>query len=158
MTTNQAPSRAHPDTRAALLAYLDALALAEPLQERLWQEANLTLTQVTVMRFLREGSRTAGRLAELAGLSAASTSRLVDRLERRGLVSRRRDDEDRRLVEVCLTPEGERTLGESKVFRGSDLHLAVEAMTVEDRRRLTASLTRLVELTRSIALKREGRS
>jgi hypothetical protein len=44
------------------------------------------------------------------------------------------------------------------VFKGSALHRAVEAMTAEERRRLTVSLRRLVDLTRDIALQREGRS
>jgi DNA-binding MarR family transcriptional regulator len=146
------------ETKAALLAYLDALALAEPIQARLWQLAHLTLTQVSVLRHLRSSPHTAGRLGELAGLSATSISRLVDRLERRGLVSRKRDTEDRRMVEVHLEPAGERLLGEAKVFRGSELHHAVEAMSSDERRRLTASLARLVELTRELAVQREGRS
>ena len=157
VTTISAPVTAQSETKAALLAYLDALALAEPIQARLWQLAHLTLTQVSVLRHLRSGPQTAGRLAELAGLSATSVSRLVDRLEKRGLVSRKRDAEDRRIVEVQLEPAGERLLGEAKVFRGSDLHHAVEAMSADERRRLTASLTRLVELTRELAIEREGR-
>ena len=157
MTTIAAPVAA-PDTKAAVLAYLDALALAEPIQALLWQQAHLTLTQVLVLRHLRHGPQTAGRLAELAGLSAASTSRLIERLERRGLVRRRRDSEDRRVVEVHLETSGEKLLGESKVFRGSDLLRAIEAMSTEERKRLTASLTRLVELTRDIAAQREERA
>jgi DNA-binding MarR family transcriptional regulator len=73
-------------------------------------------------------------------------------------VSRRRDDEDRRQVEVHLEPAGERLLGEAKVFKGSDLHRAVEAMSSDERRRLTVALTRLVGLTRDIAAQREARS
>lgn len=153
-----APSETKAETKAALLAYLDTLALAESIQAMLWQQAHLTLTQVTVLRHLRMGPQTSGRLGELAGLSATSLSRLVDRLERRGLVSRRRDDEDRRMVEVHLEPAGERLLGEAKVFKGSALHRAVEAMSSEERRKLTASLSRLVDLTRGIALQRESRS
>lgn len=158
MTTIAAPVAAPNETKAALLAYLDALALAEPIQAHLWQLAQLTLTQASVLRHLRAGPRTAGRLGELAGLSPTSISRLVDRLERRGFVSRKRDTEDRRMVEVHLEPAGERVLGEAKVFRGSDLHHAVEAMSSEERRRLTTSLTRLVELTRDFAVRQEQRS
>lgn len=150
-----APAESKAETKAALLAYIDTLALAEPIQALLWQNAHLTLTQVVVLRHLRAGPLTAGRLGELAGLSATSTSRLVDRLERRGLVRRKRDDEDRRLVEVQLEPAGERLLGESKVFKGTDIHLAVEAMSSHERRDLTSALTRLVELARGIAAQRE---
>jgi DNA-binding MarR family transcriptional regulator len=158
VTTISAPVTAPSETKAALLAYLDALALAEPFQARLWQLSNLTLAQVSVLRHLHTGSQTAGRLGELAGLSPASISRLVDRLEKRGLVSRTRDTDDRRQVEVHLEPAGEKLLGEAKVFRGSDLHHAVEAMSSDERRRLIASLTRLVELTRELAVRREERS
>jgi DNA-binding MarR family transcriptional regulator len=154
VTTISAPVTAQSETKAALLAYLDALALAEPFQARLWQLSHLTLTQVSVLRHLRAGPQTAGRLGELAGLSATSISRLVDRLEKRGLVSRTRDLEDRRIVEVHLEPAGERLLGEARVFKGSDLHHAVEAMSSDERRRLTTSLTRLVELTREFAVRR----
>jgi DNA-binding MarR family transcriptional regulator len=156
MATISAPATTQLETKAALLAYLDAIALADPIQAHLWQLAHLTLTQLSVLRHLRSGPQTAGRLGELAGLSAASLSRLVDRLERRGLASRRRDTEDRRIVLVHLEPAGERLLGEAKVFKGSDLHRAVEAMSSEERRRLTAALTRLADLTRDIALQREA--
>lgn len=158
VSTISAPAAALTETKAAVLAYMDALALGEPFQALLWQQAHITLAQVIVLRHLRAGPLTAGRLGELAGLSAASTSRLLDRLERRGLVSRRRDDEDRRLVEVHLEPAGERLLGEAKVFKGSDLLHAVEAMSSDERRKLTASLGRLVQLTREMALRREAHS
>ena len=139
------------DTKTAMLAYVDALALAEPIQARLWQLGEITLTQVSVLRQLRDGPQTVGRLAHSVGLSPASMTRLIDRLERRGLVGRRRESDDRRVVEVRLEPEGEQLLGQAKVFRGSDLHQAVEAMTRDERRRLIAALKRLVELTREIA-------
>ena len=158
MTTTSAPS-AHPpasaEVKATLLAYLDALALAEPIQARLWQLAEITLTQVQVLRALREGPLALGRLGHANGLSATSVTRLVDRLERRGLVSRRRESEDRRLVQVHLASEGERLLGEIKVMRGSNLHQAVDAMTGEERRQLTAGLKRLVELARGAGVRDE---
>jgi DNA-binding MarR family transcriptional regulator len=137
------------EAKTTLLAYLDALALAEPIQARLWQIAELTLTQVQVLRALREAPRTLGKLGQEIGLSPTSVTRMVDRLERRGLVVRRRESDDRRLVQVHLEPAGERVLGQTRVMRGSNLHQAVEAMTPDERRRLTASLRRLVELARS---------
>ena len=149
VTTISAPAPAPAETKEALLAYLDALTLAEPIQAKLWQLAHLTLTQLMVLRELREGPKTAGRLGHAAGLTPASATRLIDRLEKRGLVRRRRQIEDRRCVEVTLEPKGERLLGEIKVFRGTNLHLAVGSMTPIERRRLTQSLQHLVELARS---------
>jgi len=155
---NTSVAVAAPDeTKATLLAYLDALALAEPIQARLWQLAELTLTQVQVLRTLRDGPQMLGKLGQANGLSATSVTRIVDRLERRGLVSRRRESEDRRLVQVHLEPAGERLMGEIRVMRGSDIHQAVEAMTGEERRQLTASLRRLVELARTATAHEEAR-
>lgn len=127
-----------------------ALTLAEPVQARLWQEAGITLTQLSVLRELRPGPQTAGRLGQGVGLSPASVTRLIDRLERRGLVSRRRESDDRRCVEIHLQPAGEMLLGEVRVLRGTALHRAVESMSADDRRRLAVALRQLVERTRSI--------
>lgn len=145
------------ETRAALLAYVDALTLAEPIQARLWQLAQLTLTQLSVLRELRNGAQTAGRLGEATGLSPTSITRLVDRLEGRGLVSRRRTSEDRRCVQVHLEPAGERLLGETRVLRGSALYTAVESMEPHERLQLTAGLRRLVELARAVEPPEKGR-
>ena len=149
MTTITRPASVSPEARIALIAYFDALALAEPIQSKLWHLAEITLTQVQVLRALRDGPQTLGRLGQANGMSATSVTRLVDRLQRRGLVSRRRESEDRRLVQVHLEPAGERLLSEVKLVQGSDIHRAVEAMTPEERRQLSASLRRLVELARA---------
>jgi len=150
MTNSLATRSAQAETKEALIAYLGAIALAEPIQARLWQEAQITLTQLSVLRVLREAPQTSGRLGLEAELSPTSVTRIVDRLERRGLVARRRESEDRRYVEIHLEPAGERLLGHFKILRGSDLYQAVEAMTSDERRRLTTSLRRLVELARSV--------
>jgi DNA-binding MarR family transcriptional regulator len=149
-TTSDAPARAEAGVKEALLAYLDALALAEPIQARLWQEARITLTQLSVLRLLRTGPQTAGRVGRMVGLSPASVTRVVDRLERQGLVSRHRESEDRRCVLIRLEPAGERLLGEVRVLRGSELHIAVESLSVEERDRLTNALQMLVERTRAV--------
>lgn len=154
-TTSPAPTSAAAETRAAVLAFLDAITLAEPIQARLWQVSRITMTQLSVLRQLRGGPLTVGRLGAEVGLSPASVTRLVDRLEKRGLVARSRDAEDRRRVDVRLTSHGERVLGESKVVKGSDLHLAVEAMTGDERRSMTSSLARLLDLARGFAAARE---
>lgn len=152
--TSKSAAALDASTRDALIAYVEALTLAEPLQERLWQEARLTLTQLSVLRELRAGPQGTGKLGVGVGLSPTSITRLVDRLERRGLVTRHREADDRRCVEVHLTPAGERLLGQVKLVRGSDVHLAVQSMTPEERRRMTRGLRRLVQLTRDVACKK----
>ena len=62
--------------------------------------------------WLTEGPMTASRLAEATGLSAGATTSMIDRLERKGFVRRRRGDGDRRQVMVEFTDEGIRRVGE----------------------------------------------
>src|SRR5919109_5681063 len=50
------------------------------------------------------GPMTAGRLAELSGLTTAAVTSVLDRLERAGYARRTRDQEDRRQVMVEVTP------------------------------------------------------
>ncbi|KOX36419.1 MULTISPECIES: MarR family winged helix-turn-helix transcriptional regulator [unclassified Streptomyces] len=60
---------------------------------------------------LEGGPVTTGRIAELTGLTTGSATRLVDRLERAGYVTRARDTEDRRRVLVSLAPGRAAELG-----------------------------------------------
>lgn len=53
-----------------------------------------------------DGPMRAGALAERAGISAPTTSRLVDCLEDRGLIVRATDPDDHRAIRVSLSPAG----------------------------------------------------
>jgi DNA-binding MarR family transcriptional regulator len=56
----------------------------------------------------QEGPATAGRLAELMGLTTGATTALIDRLEQAGFVQRTRDPDDRRRVYVEMTQAAQR--------------------------------------------------
>jgi DNA-binding MarR family transcriptional regulator len=74
-------------------------------------ELNLGFTQLAALYVLAEGATTTiADLAEAIGRSPSATSRLVDGLERRRLVERRREAEDGRLRTVWLTPRGQAVL------------------------------------------------
>src|SRR6478752_4598660 len=57
--------------------------------------------------WLTEGPMSASRLADATGLSAAATTAMIDRLEKKGFVRRRRHETDRRQVLVEMTDEGQ---------------------------------------------------
>jgi DNA-binding MarR family transcriptional regulator len=52
-----------------------------------------------------EGRVTAGRLAEVTGLTTGAITGVVDRLEKAGFVRRERDAQDRRKVFIAIVPE-----------------------------------------------------
>ncbi|MEV4247566.1 MarR family transcriptional regulator [Streptosporangium canum] len=67
----------------------------------------LGMTEAKTLDLLRRlGPLAAGKIAEHSGLTPASVSGLVDRLERKDFVRRIRDTEDRRRVIVELRQDG----------------------------------------------------
>jgi DNA-binding MarR family transcriptional regulator len=58
-----------------------------------------------------EGRMTAGRLAELTGLTTGAITGVVDRLEKAGFVRRERDETDRRKVFIATVPENTAHIG-----------------------------------------------
>lgn len=121
--------------REALMAYLDAVAILESFQSRLWREAHLTLTQARLLRSLRDGAIGQSELGRSLNLSPASVTRLIDRLEERGLIERERDPADRRRVAVRLQPAGRRLVGgEQGMLRGTSVDEAIQSMTEAEQR------------------------
>jgi DNA-binding MarR family transcriptional regulator len=92
--------------RDVLRTYLQLLTLGEPFLLELWRSSGITLAQFRVLRAVSRGPCTAGELAEQVGIPRSSLSRMLDRLEQRGLVVRQGDAADRRRVRVDITPTG----------------------------------------------------
>jgi DNA-binding MarR family transcriptional regulator len=59
-------------------------------------------TDMQCLQVLAHGPQTAGELARQTGLTTASMTGMIDRLEQAGFVARRRDPDDRRRVIVEL--------------------------------------------------------
>jgi DNA-binding MarR family transcriptional regulator len=99
---------------------LDAIASFSPRDRNLlrnWHRHAISLVHVNVLTSLDiEGPLSMTRLAETMDISDASATGIVDRMEKRGLVERRRDAADRRVVLVCPTERG------LQVFRDMDAH------------------------------------
>jgi DNA-binding MarR family transcriptional regulator len=129
------------DSRTALLrAYLDSVTLSEALQTQIWHAAELTLVQVRVMRRLARQPQALGQIGTELSLAPPSMTRLVDRLEERGLIQRQRDVDDRRKVVATLTDEGRQLLSAIPFLEGTALRVAVDRMKPTDRERITAAM------------------
>jgi DNA-binding MarR family transcriptional regulator len=129
------------DSRVRLLrAYLDSVTLSEPIQARIWQAAELTLIQLRVLRRLVKQPQSLGQLGAELSLAAPSVTRLVDRLEERRLIERRRDQEDRRRVVATATEEGIRLVSALPFLEGTAIRRAVDRMKVVDRERIADAI------------------
>ena len=69
-----------------------------------------------------EGRVTAGRLAEVTGLTTGAITGVVDRLEKAGLVRRERDEADRRKVFIVVVPENAARIGRFYVPMQQAMH------------------------------------
>ncbi len=61
----------------------------------------------TLLSIPREGSLSMQNLSTVMGLASSTTTRIVDQLVRKGLVRRKSDRADRRVVKVELTVHGQ---------------------------------------------------
>jgi DNA-binding MarR family transcriptional regulator len=78
---------------------------------RRWPSGPLSLVHLHVLTVLEaDGPVPMGALAESLDVSQASATGIVDRMEQRGLVERRRDDDDRRVIRVALADGGREVL------------------------------------------------
>lgn len=97
-------------------AVLNIARTAEVLGQSLGEflrEYQLSHTQYNVLRILRgagEAGATCSQIAERMISHDPDITRLLDRLENRGLIARVRGKEDRRVVETRITSEGLRLL------------------------------------------------
>ena len=94
-----------PDRRRLADELLDELTAIKPRDRRrmfqAWQRCGVSIVQLSAANLLEaEGPMSMGRLAESLGISVASATGVVDRMEDRHLVVRRHDVGDRRLVIV----------------------------------------------------------
>ena len=88
--------------------------LAVPMNDLL-RAADLSLSQYNVLRILRgsAGAQLAcGEISDRMVRRDPDLTRLLDRLEKRGLVSRSRGTTDRRVVLASITPDGIRLVEE----------------------------------------------
>jgi DNA-binding MarR family transcriptional regulator len=114
----QTTKSGHKPRRAACpeeAVFLDLLRTTDLLSRGLitvLKTADLSPTQYNVLRILRgsiEGLP-CGEIASRMITRDPDITRLLDRLEKRGLISRCRETKDRRMVMARITPEGLKTL------------------------------------------------
>ena len=105
------PGLSRAKSRAALMQELEhavrkSSGLGVIFSQTVANAVGISSSDLECLDFLNiEGRVTAGRLAELTGLTTGAVTGLVDRMEKAGLVRRERDEEDRRKVYIAIVPE-----------------------------------------------------
>jgi DNA-binding MarR family transcriptional regulator len=129
-------------------AFLHAqAALIRTLDRELEAEQGLPITFFDVLAQLSQagGQLRMSELADAVLLSRSGVTRLVDRMERAGLVRREACATDRRASYATLTPEGKRAFRQAKPvhLRGIADHFA-RHLSDEEAKTLAAALGRML--------------
>jgi DNA-binding MarR family transcriptional regulator len=118
----------------------------------------LTLSQVATLRLLEEarsGTLSMGQIAHELGVTLSTTSSLVERLHREGLVARVVNDRDRRVVLVRLTREGKTVIQRMLSLLTDLLTRLLAHLTEAEQESLAQAVERVFEL--SLAIREQDR-
>lgn len=114
----------------------------------------LTDAQWKPLLMIQQGQcRTAAELARLACCDAGAVTRLLDRVEAKGLVRRSRSQEDRRVVNLELTEEGDRAAEVVPHVLADVLNALLAGFNEAEVQQLKALLQRMLDNARKL---REG--
>lgn len=95
-------------------------------------EPSITSTQYFMMQRLVDGAANVSEIAEYLGVSLSAVTSLSDRLVKTGLICRKRDENDRRLVYLELTDKGRETFEGANVQRQKVLNFFLENLSDEE--------------------------
>jgi MarR family transcriptional regulator, lower aerobic nicotinate degradation pathway regulator len=138
---NEAPSH----ERLSAVDGMAQLSFAvQGLLERRASAHAISLTQTRLLGVLRDREPTMQELASLLGLDKSSTSGLVDRAERRGLVARRPSPTDGRVVLVRLTDDGRALVRDVAARFEADVVALLGHLTASEQRTLSRLISRLL--------------
>jgi DNA-binding MarR family transcriptional regulator len=110
---------------------------------RVGAEHDLSLTLVRMLGILRDRTLTMAELANYLGLERSTVTGLVDRAERRGLVTREASAADGRSIELRLSPDGQELADGATEIVGARLRPIVEKLPADIRKALPAALAQL---------------
>ncbi|MFE4968968.1 MarR family winged helix-turn-helix transcriptional regulator [Streptomyces sp. NPDC056660] len=149
MTSPHDPPTPHTTPPAAKdLGLVDALAqLSFLVQNGLAEIAgqyDLSITQTRLLGILRDREPTMNQLGRHLGLDKSSITGLVDRAQRRGLVTRTVSAVDRRSYQVSITDAGHQLVEQVAAQFAEQIERCVEPLPEADRKRLSRIASRIV--------------
>jgi DNA-binding MarR family transcriptional regulator len=98
-----------------------------------------------LMRLRTSGGSTVAELARWLQVDAGAMTRLLDRLEKKGLCKRVRSTEDRRVVKVELTAQGEAAITEVPAVLAEVMNAHLAGFSKTEWQALKTYLQRMVE-------------
>ena len=123
-------------------------SLSNLVTQRTLGELGITSTQASMLFMIASGRCSlAAELARDYGIDASAVTRLIDRLEKRNLLSRVRSSEDRRAVHLAVTDEGRELAARMPEIFGGVVDKALAGFTPEEVGFLKSMLRRILANT-----------
>ncbi len=118
-------------------------SIEKPLHEQV-ERHGLSLTEFAVLEvLLHKGELPMGEIGQRILLTSGSTTYVIDKLEERGLLKRRRCTEDRRVLHVDLTDTGRELVQEVFPEHAELIKTLTEGLSYEEQLEVTEKLKRL---------------
>jgi DNA-binding MarR family transcriptional regulator len=111
---------------------MEASVRAEAPEHAFPSEGHVSPGHVQVLIALARGPRPVGRIAEMLGVSRPAATQLVDKLVEHGMIERRQDSADRRVVLVDYVPGMHGVARRIMEVRRGQLNAALDALTDEE--------------------------
>lgn len=136
--------------KVAMMAAFDE----ELAADRRLSPLGLSAAQFSVMASLaNEERKSASDLCRVISYDAGAMTRMLDRLEGKGLIRRNRSPEDRRLVYLELTEEGRAAYPRMREFALAVANRFLRGFSKTEARQLESLLTRMLENAESPAVR-----
>jgi len=117
---------------------------------QLERTVGLTVPQLVVLKEVADADGLPiGRLARHVSLSQATVTTIVDRLEQRGLVERRRGSEDRRKVQLFITSTGSELLERSPTILQEEFLADFEELEDWEQTLMLATVQRIASMMKA---------
>ena len=110
------------------------------------EELDITLSQLQALTHVGERVKcSVGEIADGLGVTHPAAVKTVDRLLKKGLITRSVSAADHRQAEIQIAPEGRRLVNAVRLERTQRLARVLDQMSPADRRALILGLERFVE-------------
>jgi DNA-binding MarR family transcriptional regulator len=151
--------RERPDLDLSGMALIGRISRLEravrPLLDAVFAEHGLESWEFDVLATLRRSGKpyqlTAGQLLQSMMVTSGAVTNRIDRLEARGLIERRKDPSDGRLVLVALTPAGLERVDAAVAAHAANEARLVSGLPPAQRKALERLLRRLHAVVTSAA-------
>lgn len=119
-------------------------------QKKINKDFGLTSPQLLLMREIKSSENvTIRQLSSNTNMSQATATSILDRLEKRGLITRQRDQQDKRKVHALLTTEGNQLLLNAPTLLQDNFIDQFQALSSWEQTLILSSLQRISSMMKN---------